>query len=63
MLFTSAGSADPAWWTSVTTSTGGTFTGLGPTVPAAPTAAANLTNGNIFNFSGQGILPLIALTT
>jgi hypothetical protein len=62
-LFFANSKTSPAWWTSVTSSTGGTLTGLGPTVPSAPTTATNLTNGSVSSFSGQGIIPLISLST
>jgi hypothetical protein len=63
MFFANSKTGTPAWWTSSTVSTGGTLTGLSPVVPSAPTTASNLTNGIINSFSGQGIMPIISLTT
>lgn len=63
MFFANSPTSDPAWWTSVTASSGGTLTGLNPTMPSAPTTAGNLTNGLINGFGSQGIIPIIALST
>jgi hypothetical protein len=52
----------PTWWTSVTSSTGGSLTGLGPTVPAAPTTAANLTS-NFTTGVTAAFWPIITLST
>src|SRR5208282_737968 len=62
-FFANSKTGDPAWWTSVTASTGGTLTGLSPVVPSAPTTATNLTNGFTNIFGAQVVIPLIALST
>jgi len=55
-------SASTVWWTSSTTSTGGTLTGLTVAMPSIPTATS-LTAGTFRSYDGDGVLPLIALTT
>jgi hypothetical protein len=57
-----ASSGSTPWWQSVTPSTGGTLTGLSPTLPTTPTATS-LTNASVHSYGGQGIIPVIALST
>jgi hypothetical protein len=60
--FLNSATGTPGWWTSVTSSSGGTLTGLGPTVPSAPTTASNLSSNTITGV-GSSVFPLIALST
>ena len=60
--FLNSATGTPGWWTSVTSSSGGTLTGLGPTVPSAPTTASNLSS-NAITGVGSSLFPLIALST
>jgi hypothetical protein len=55
-------SGSTPWWQSVTPSTGGTLTGLSPVLPTTPTATS-LTNASVHSYGGQGIIPVIALST
>jgi hypothetical protein len=63
MFFADSKTGDPAWWTSVTTSTGGSLTGLTVTMPSAPTTATNLTSGLTNSFGNQPVLPFVCLST
>lgn len=63
IFFANSASSTPAWWASVTTSTGGSLTGLTVTMPSAPTTAANLTSSVLDTFGGAGIMPFICLST
>jgi hypothetical protein len=60
--FLNSATGTPGWWTSVTSSSGGSLTGLGPTVPSAPTTASNLSSNTISGISAS-LFPLIALST
>lgn len=51
----------PLWWTSSTASSGGALPSS-PVIPAAPTAAGNLTNAQVTTVSA-GSFPIIALMT
>jgi hypothetical protein len=52
----------PLWWTSSTTSSGGSLTGLGPVLPATPTTASNLTSNQVSTV-GTASFPMICLST
>jgi hypothetical protein len=59
--YANSASGTPVWWTSATSSSGGTLTGLSPAVPSAPTAS-NLSS-NIIAGTSASCFPLIALST
>jgi hypothetical protein len=59
--FVNSVSGTPLWWTSATSSSGGSLTGLSPTVPSAPTTSGNLSNNQVTAASASSF-PVICLS-